>query len=637
MPCITVIRLLLFLSLCTSDSAAAITQFQTETSTGFVPLTTGFTPAPECSSITIVHSQRDVAVYQGCVGSDPSCCPQSGRLNNTYSPGVCPSGYISKDAHVGLDRLAIDTLEWEATCVPSAFTTCTRPWYKLPQQPMLPDTDCPRRYTSQLPRLTTPLTVSVFYYHPYDYNLDSGSPWPYRVGFRTTMVLSESWPILIPATTTPKAVVATHFIIRWKDSDFSSTLSPPVVSASISGSPPPGFTGVDPITTSTPSYSQSGVPENDGVTTTRSMSGCPTCATKSSSPLPSGKLSHGSIVGITIGSVVGTAGLVFGVLFCYFRNRKGSPNSEIELQDSGPNVGFLTLYRGETDPGPVADIVLVHGLRGHRSRTWTKDGCCWPKDLLPQKLPGIRVISFGYDSSIARFIGHSSRNNINQHATCLLADLIDIRSGNTQRPIIFVAHSLGGIVVKDALRKARELNEGGRYRSIYEATHSVIFLGTPHHGSAYARVGRSVADMLRWFWRDTNSSILRSLEYDSEILERISDDFRNTLAHRADRKIKICSFAEELSMSSLASPVVYARSAFIGLSEEITETIWAHHRDMCRFSNEDDPGYQRIARRIIEFVADATSGASYSSSVGTESDTSIERVEDSEAPDPEIR
>jgi len=117
--CMPIATLLIFLSLCADVSAAAVTQFQTQTtSTGFMPLTTGFTPPPECSSLTIVHSQRYVALYQGCVGTDPTCCPQSGRLNNTYSPGVCPSGYVAHDAHVGLDRLAVDTLEWEATCIP---------------------------------------------------------------------------------------------------------------------------------------------------------------------------------------------------------------------------------------------------------------------------------------------------------------------------------------------------------------------------------------------------------------------------------------------------------------------------------------------------------------------------------------
>jgi hypothetical protein len=117
MRCVTVTGLLAFLSLTRDISAVPVTQFQTETSTGYLPLTTGFTPAPECSSLTIVHSQRYVKVYQGCVGADPSCCPQSRRLENSPYPRACPPGYVTDDAHVGLDPLAADTLQWEATCV----------------------------------------------------------------------------------------------------------------------------------------------------------------------------------------------------------------------------------------------------------------------------------------------------------------------------------------------------------------------------------------------------------------------------------------------------------------------------------------------------------------------------------------
>lgn len=87
------------------------------TTTSWRPLTTVFTPAPECSSLTVLHQDRKVDIYQGCVGLDASCCPPSWRDSNTYSPGRCPLGYTVEDAHVGLDPIGTDTVEWEATCV----------------------------------------------------------------------------------------------------------------------------------------------------------------------------------------------------------------------------------------------------------------------------------------------------------------------------------------------------------------------------------------------------------------------------------------------------------------------------------------------------------------------------------------
>src|SRR6266566_6261420 len=86
------------------------------TTSGWLPLTTGFTPAPECSRLTMVHSQRYAVLVQGCYGLDESCCPPEPlRYATTYSPGRCPVGYVTHDPHVGLDRIGTDTVEWEAT------------------------------------------------------------------------------------------------------------------------------------------------------------------------------------------------------------------------------------------------------------------------------------------------------------------------------------------------------------------------------------------------------------------------------------------------------------------------------------------------------------------------------------------
>jgi hypothetical protein len=46
-------------------------------------------------------------------------------------------------------------------------------------------------------------------------------------------------------------------------------------------------------------------------------------------------------------------------------------------------------------------IIFIHGLRGHRTKTWTKDGVCWPNKLLSkeQTLSHVRILAFGYDAT----------------------------------------------------------------------------------------------------------------------------------------------------------------------------------------------------------------------------------------------
>jgi hypothetical protein len=50
----------------------------------------------------------------------------------------------------------------------------------------------------------------------------------------------------------------------------------------------------------------------------------------------------------------------------------------------------------------------------------------WPRDILPQFIPNIRIYTWGYDADIDGFAS-ASQNNVRQHATNLVADLADLR------------------------------------------------------------------------------------------------------------------------------------------------------------------------------------------------------------------
>jgi hypothetical protein len=96
--------------------------------------------------------------------------------------------------------------------------------------------------------------------------------------------------------------------------------------------------------------------------------------------------------------------------------------------------------------------VAVHGLGGHWDKTWTGNtNKNWLKDFLPQQLEGggtpARIMSFGYDSRTA-FI--KAITDIDDVVNMLLDRVEGERESieEKSRPLIFIAHSLGGIVVK---------------------------------------------------------------------------------------------------------------------------------------------------------------------------------------------
>ena len=78
---------------------------------------------------------------------------------------------------------------------------------------------------------------------------------------------------------------------------------------------------------------------------------------------------------------------------------------------------------------------------------------------------------------------------------------------------------------------------------IFQSTYGVVFLGTPHRGSPQAGLGILAANVCKAMLQDANTTILRSLEQDSEVLERIREAFERMMTRE---RMKAYSFVEEL-------------------------------------------------------------------------------------------
>lgn len=93
------------------------------------------------------------------------------------------------------------------------------------------------------------------------------------------------------------------------------------------------------------------------------------------------------------------------------------------------------------------------------------------------------MLTYGYDAYDVRMRG-VSLTRLAGHAVNLLNDLSGDRegAGASSRPLIFVAHSPGGLVCKKAILLSRN-NPEDYLQSIFNCTKGVIFIGTPHRGS----------------------------------------------------------------------------------------------------------------------------------------------------------
>ncbi|KAF8220337.1 hypothetical protein L208DRAFT_1334395, partial [Tricholoma matsutake] len=99
----------------------------------------------------------------------------------------------------------------------------------------------------------------------------------------------------------------------------------------------------------------------------------------------------------------------------------------------------------------VVSIVAIHGLDGHPMKSWTAaNDVLWLRDLLPEKIPHAHILTYGCDAYICWPTWLLTGMVVMSVIKSTFDIHIDLSLSQTQqRPIIFVVHSLGGIVLKN--------------------------------------------------------------------------------------------------------------------------------------------------------------------------------------------
>ncbi|RJE25724.1 hypothetical protein PHISCL_01912 [Aspergillus sclerotialis] len=117
-------------------------------------------------------------------------------------------------------------------------------------------------------------------------------------------------------------------------------------------------------------------------------------------------------------------------------------------------------------------------------------------------------------------------NRLIDHATNLLNDLTTDRAVHnaSSRALIFVAHSLGGLICKKAILLSRN-NPEAHLRNIFDCTKGIIFMGTPHKGTWMADWTKIPVGALGLV-KSTNMTLRKILETDDQytLLKRVRLD-----------------------------------------------------------------------------------------------------------------
>ena len=239
----------------------------------------------------------------------------------------------------------------------------------------------------------------------------------------------------------------------------------------------------------------------------------------------------------------------------------------------------------------AADVIFVHGLDGHPLETWRQPGLFWP-EVLAAEFNHVGVWSLGYPASKSEWTG--SAMPLADRATNVLTLLA--AHGIGERPLIFIVHSLGGLLVKQMMRHAEEFKQPA-WLAISRATKGIAFLATPNSGSRLAN----------WlsFWSTLRpSAAAKDLELNDSRLRELNIWFRTNLHTFGCRVLVFC---EKLPMGPVI--VVDESSADPGIPGVIPIPLDEDHASICKPKSKSALQLLTIHRFVRELLPAASGNA----------------------------
>ena len=237
----------------------------------------------------------------------------------------------------------------------------------------------------------------------------------------------------------------------------------------------------------------------------------------------------------------------------------------------------------------VLDVVFLHGLNGDARHSWSRKGedGFWP-EWLADAVPEAAVWSVDYDAWSSGYRGYAM--SLEDRAVNVLATLK--ARGISERPFVFVTHSMGGLIVKEALLDAAEGDT--EFAAFAEAVRGVVFLGTPHNGSGLTKAVAALGKIYR------GTAAVKDLERNSAHLRKIATRYRNWV-HDTASGVRHLVFFETRPTKGVQ--VVDEGSADPGLPKVQPVGVDSNHIDICKPVDLEDMVYLRVLGLVKDIVA----------------------------------
>ncbi|TVY32678.1 hypothetical protein LOCC1_G008328 [Lachnellula occidentalis] len=256
------------------------------------------------------------------------------------------------------------------------------------------------------------------------------------------------------------------------------------------------------------------------------------------------------------------------------------------------------IYISSPPEDAEVDIIAIHGFSPletpkHAEDTWTAASSqkMWLRDFLPHKVPKSRIFLSGYWTNSAFLSGTA---HIDDHAEDLFSRLMHKRKHCPDRPIIFICHSLGALIVKRGLFICN-----GNHKfllPIYKATYGLVLFATPHRDNKQSGTGDIVASIAKGIVGFEANKLLSGLGY-NRLFVKLMRNTERAYSH-------VATFYETLPVPDIGI-VVEKDSAVIGLPGGLEIGL------EIKFEEEDGDDFRPVWQEIQALVEAAINNAKW--------------------------
>ncbi|KFK30069.1 hypothetical protein AALP_AA7G212500 [Arabis alpina] len=251
---------------------------------------------------------------------------------------------------------------------------------------------------------------------------------------------------------------------------------------------------------------------------------------------------------------------------------------------------------------PEFDVIFLHGLRGGPFKTWriaedkssTKSGLVekidqeagklgtfWPSEWLSNDFPQARLFTLKYKTNLTEWSGATLP--LQEVSSVILEKLVSAGIGD--RPVVFVTHSMGGLVVKQILHKAKE----EKLDKLVNNTAGVVFYSCPHFGSKLADMPWRMGLVLR------PAPSIGELRSGSPRLVELNDLLRQLHKKGIVEVLSFCEtkvtpIVEGYGGWAFRMEIVPIESAYPGFGELVVLES-TDHINSCKPLSRSDPSY----------------------------------------------